>query len=127
MDVIRIRALKPFTIFVPNFGMLVFNPGDVGPAPAVHARDHIEGGLAEEVEEDEGDGFTIEHLGFGRYRITGPGIEGEEITTGGKAVAEARVEELKEAVNGSPSTETGDEGDAGAGAASESSSDAPAD
>lgn len=113
MDMIKCKALDHFTEFVDGLGQVHGDPNNSDERvshPLVPA--HIVDGLIERGKiEVLGDGaefsapissgedlvtFAMEHVGGGRFSITGPGLVEPEIVKG-KDKAQARVDELKAA------------------------------
>jgi hypothetical protein len=112
MRTIRCIALVAFTQFVPGFGQVHGDPDSSDEraqfpmVPEVMIEMLVEADKIDVPEESlprAAEQITREHLGFGKYRIVGPGVPVDTIVTG-KANADAYIAEMLASV--------GDEGGA---------------
>lgn len=85
-------------VFHDGKQMIVAKAGDKFEVPADQLADMIaskaiEDPHSKDEDEFESSGFTMKHVGFGKYEITGPGLDTPE-TVKGRDVAEGRLAQL---------------------------------
>lgn len=86
-------------VFHDGMQMIVAKAGDRFPVPADLLDDMVASKAIEDPKakkDDEGEqnaGFTMKHVGFGKYEITGPGLDQPE-TVQGRDAAEVRIGQL---------------------------------
>ena len=108
METVSRKALTVFTEYVSGYGMVVGNPDDDAVKVPVHLVDRLvdEGKIAGEAASAKPakapeatalpDGYAMHHKGFGKYEVSGPGIESGTVAAN-KADAEAMIAEASAA------------------------------